>query len=111
VRLKTFVAISILQSTSRAASAVLCPLGHLADVQNGSQPFYLDTLFCCWPYLRDKYGTALAVLKGKVHDALYKKRIWLEGIQDKTITNDGAKCAFPFVFSLELELKLELQKN
>jgi hypothetical protein len=46
-----------------------------------------------------------------VHDALYKKRIWLEGIQDKTITDDGAKCAFPFVFSLELELKLELQKN
>jgi hypothetical protein len=79
VRLKTFVAISILQSTSRAASAVLCPLGHLADVQNGSQPFYLDTLFCCWPYLRDKYGTALAVLKGKVHDALYKKSNWLEG--------------------------------
>jgi ribosome modulation factor len=45
-------------------------------------------LFLAVPYLRDKYGTASAGLKGKVQaaaalDALYKKSHWLEGIRDK----------------------------
>ena len=53
-------------------------------------------LFFAVPYLQDKYGTALAGLKGKVYDALYKKSVWLEGIRDKTIMDDGAKRDFCF---------------
>jgi hypothetical protein len=57
--------------------------------------YCLFSILCC-PYLRDKYGTALAGLKGEVHgvsalDALYKKSNWLEGIQVKNHHWDVAR--------------------
>jgi hypothetical protein len=42
---KNFRRGGILQIMSRVPSAVLCPSGHLADVQNGSRPFCLNILF------------------------------------------------------------------
>jgi hypothetical protein len=34
-------------------------------------------------------------------DVIHKKSIWLEGIQDKNHHEDGAKCAFNFLYRVE----------